>query len=129
MHLGFTLDLWDIDLLDTDLHLLVGHGLIHISQLTFCLPPRRLKDVFKICLQDVISLASFHLPRGLQDVFKTSWERLANTSWRHLEDVLKTSCQAEDVLKTSSRHVLKTFWRSLEDQQMFAGLRLRTLGD
>ena len=37
MHFGFALnswniDLWDIDLLDTDLYLLVGHGLIQISQ-------------------------------------------------------------------------------------------------
>ena len=36
MHLGFVLDLWnidflDIDLLDTDLDSLVGHGLIQIS--------------------------------------------------------------------------------------------------
>ena len=36
MHLGFTLDSWNIDLLDTDLldtdtGSLVGHGLIQIS--------------------------------------------------------------------------------------------------
>ena len=37
MHLGFALDswnidLWDIDLLVVDLDLLVGHGLMQISQ-------------------------------------------------------------------------------------------------
>ena len=47
---------------------------------------------------------------------KTSWRRPANTSWRRLEDVLKTSwktknCYAEAVLKMSWRHVLKTSWR------------------
>ena len=31
MHFGFALDLWNIDLLDTDLDSVVDHGLIQIS--------------------------------------------------------------------------------------------------
>ena len=31
MHFGFTLDSWNIDLLDNDLESLVGHGLIQVS--------------------------------------------------------------------------------------------------
>ena len=31
MHFGFPLDLWNIDLSDTDLDSLAGHGLIQIS--------------------------------------------------------------------------------------------------
>ena len=31
MHFGLALDSWNIDLLDTDLDFLVGHGLIQIS--------------------------------------------------------------------------------------------------
>ena len=59
---------------------------------------------------------------------KTSWRCLANTSWRRLEDVLKTSRKTywtclgrqkivtlkpswRHVLKTSWTHVLKTSWR------------------
>ena len=51
MHFGFALDLWnidlsDIDLLDTDLDLLVGHGLIQISLVNIF--------VLMTCLQDVL---------------------------------------------------------------------------
>ena len=75
------------------------------SQQTFV----ALQDMSWGRLQHVFSIKMFRLPR-----------RLANTSWRRLEDisqdVLKTSwktknCYAEDVLKTSWRHVLKTSWR------------------
>ena len=72
----------------------------------------------------VLKTSSTRLQRNIF----SSWRRLANTSWRRLEDisqnVLKTSwkmknCYAEDflrtswrhVLKTSSRHALKTSWR------------------
>ena len=75
------------------------------------MPPRRLEDVFKICLQDVFKTC-------LQDVFSVIIFRLP----RRLEDVLR------EILKTSSRRLgrrkivtLKTWWRRLEDQQMFAG--------
>ena len=99
MQFGFALDwwnrdLWDIDLLNTDLHLLVGRGLIQIFQWTFCLSSRRLQDVF--------SGTIFRLPRRLQDVFP---RRLSSK---------KKNCSTEDVLKTSSRR--------LEDQEMFAGM-------
>ena len=79
-------------------------------------------------LQDVLKMSSRHalktsLTRLQCNNFllsKTSSRRLANRSWRRLEDilqdVLKTSwktknCYAEDVLKKSSRHVLKVPWR------------------
>ena len=49
--------------------------------------------------------------RHLEDVFKTSWKRLEDAlkrPWRRFEDVLKTSSKRlEDVLKTS--------WKRLED--------------
>ena len=81
-------------------------------------------------LQQVFSVTFFRLPRRLEDVLKTSWRRLANTSWRHLprrlQDVFKTNLQ--DVFKKSWKtkncyagDALKTSSRRLEDQQMFAG--------
>ena len=68
MHFGSTLGSWnidllDIDLLDTNLDSLVGHGSIQIS-------PR--------CLQD---MSSRRLERRKTITLKTCW--------RHLEDVLK----------------------------------------
>ena len=87
------------------------------------------EDVLKTSsrhLQGVFSVRYFCLPRRLEDVLKTSWKRLArrledilgrriaNTSWRRLEDVLEDEkCYAEDVFKTS--------WRRLGKQEMFAG--------
>ena len=70
----------------------------------FCLP-RRLEDLLKTYLQDV-------LQTRLEDVLKTFWE-----------DVLQI--RLEDVLKTSSRglgrwKVLR--WRRLGKQEMFAGI-------
>ena len=83
MHFGFALDSWntdflDIDLLDTDLDSLLGHGLKQISYKYFVC----LQDVFKTCFQGV-----------LED------EKLLR--WRRVEDVFKTCL--EDVFKTSSR--------------------------
>ena len=51
-------------------------------------------------LQDVFSLTIFSLPRGLQDVFKTSLQDIFKTSWK------TENCYGEDVLKTSSRQCL-----------------------
>ena len=60
---------------------------------------RRLQDVFKTS------------SRRLQDVFKTSSRRLANTSWRHLQDVLKTYHQVKLFLLTSLWEVFNMFVR------------------
>ena len=60
-------------------------------------------------LEDVFSVTFFCLPRRLEDIIA---RRLANTSWKRLEDVLMTSW------KTSWRRlesVLKTSLRRLED--------------
>ena len=47
---------------------------------------------------------------------KTSWRHFCKTSWRCLEDVLKTSSKRlDDVLKMSWRLFFKTSWRYLED--------------
>ena len=49
--------------------------------------------------EDVFSVTFFCLPRRLEDIIA---RRLANTSWRRLEDVLEDEkCYAEDVFKTS----------------------------
>ena len=82
-------------------------------------------------LRCVISQQTFFLVktywRSLEDVLKTSWRRLArrledvlgrriaNMSWRRLQDVLEDEkCYAEDAFKTS--------WRRLGKQEMFAGM-------
>ena len=66
------------------------------SQQTFVLVKtywRRLENVFSVTI--------FCLPRRLEDIIA---RRLANTSWRRLEDVLEDEkCYAEDVFKTSCR--------------------------
>ena len=118
MHFGFALDPWnidlrDIDLLDTDLDLLAGHGEIQISPVNILfvsktssrrlqcnnfssskMSSRRLQDV----PQDVFT-------RRFQDVFKTSWE----TKNCYSEDVFKTCLK--DVFKTCLKNVFKTSWR------------------
>ena len=116
MYFGFALDasaieLWDIDLLDTELDLLDTD-----------IPSKHfvcLQDIFKMfwrhvlktyLLQDGFSLTIFRLPRHLQDilwdVFKTSlkrvrrwkivtlkmcWRRIPGMSWRRLQDIFKTN--------------------------------------
>ena len=114
MHFGFSLDwsdidLWNIDLLDTD-----------ISSKHF------------VCLHDILKTSSRY-------VFKTLWRRLqlnnfssSKTSWRRVQDVLEDEklLRLEDVLRTSSRRLwktssrrlgrwkivtLKTCWRRLQD--------------
>ena len=136
MHFEFDLNSWYIDLLDTNLDLLVVHGQIQISPvniLFICKTSSRrlqgflktgLQDVFKTCLQDMssrrpqdaFSVTIFRLPRRLQDVFATLLQGVFKKLWK------TKYCYAEYVLKTSSRHVLKTCSRRLEDQQMFAGM-------
>ena len=112
MHFEFDLNSWYIDLLDTNLDLLVVHGQIQISPV----------NILFICktssrrLQDAFSVTIFRLPRRLQDVFARLLQGVFKKLWK------TKYCYAEYVLKTSSRHVLKTCSRRLEDQQMFAGM-------
>ena len=100
-------------------------------KLKLCLPPRRLEDVFKICLQgvfktssrrlqDAFSVTIFRLPRRLQDVlqdvFKTFSRTLQDVFARRLQDVLEDEKllhwrRVEDVFKTCLEDVLKTPWR------------------
>ena len=85
MHFGFTLDspdidLWDIDLLETDLD----------------------TDIFIkhfVCLQDVLKTSSAEQFIVFRNVLTTFW----NTKHSYTEDVLKTF--SGHVLKTSSRHL------------------------
>ena len=105
MHFGFVLelsniDLWNIDLLDTDI-----------------------ANKYFACLHNVLKTSSRHvLKTSSRHVFKTSWSRLqrnnflsSKTSSRRLwiMPCKMYNYYAEDVLKMS--------WRCLQDQQMFAG--------
>ena len=73
------------------------------------------EDVFKMfsrCLGQDQYIRLVHTSSRLpQDVFKTSSRRLANTSWRHLEDVLKTYHQVKLFLLTSLWEVFNMFVR------------------
>ena len=65
--------------------------------------------------------------RRLEDIFKTSWRRLEDVLrtllqdvlkkfWRRLEEVFKTSWRRlKDVSKTFLQEVLKTSWKRLKD--------------
>ena len=76
---------------------------------------RRFQDIFKTSCHNVFKTFS----RRLQDVFKTSSRRLAktssrrlaNTSGRHLQDVLKTYYQVKLFLLTSLWEVFNLFVR------------------
>ena len=50
---------------------------------------------------------------ALEDVLKSFWRRLANTSWRRLgrRKIVALKMSWRHILKTSGRHVLKTSWR------------------
>ena len=116
MHFGFVLEmsntaLWNIDLLDT--HLDLFHTDI----------PRKYFDIFKACfqdislrhlqdkswrhLEDVFSVTTFCLLRGLQDVLQDVKLLL----WRGVEEIFKACL--EDFLETFSRPTnvcLVVFW-------------------
>ena len=66
-----------------------------------CWPWRRLQNVFRVTI--------FCLPRRLENVLKTSWRRLPNTSWRHL------GRRRIVTLNTSWRRLEDMCWRRLED--------------
>ena len=85
---------------------------------------RRLQDVFKMCLQYVFQkrLQGVFASR-LQDAFKTSSSK-PQMSWRHLQEVLKTSWKTKKMLH----------WRNLQDVfstsspwRMFVGVNSDTL--
>ena len=105
------------------------------SRLLQHMSARRLQDMFSGCLQDVFSATIFCLPRLIQDVlldvFRTSSRCLGRrkivvlkTSWRRLQDTLKTSSRRANVCWVRKRynwcdgsdhqlmHITKTFWRS-----------------
>ena len=87
---------------------------------------RRLQCMSSIRLQDVFSVTVFCLPRGLQDVLKTShktsWRRLRRrkiitlkTCWRRVEDVLEDKKllgwrRVEDAFKICFEDVFKKSW-------------------
>ena len=89
----------------------------------FKMSSRRLQDVLiKTNIFVLVIRLQDALPRRLQNVFKTSWRRLAKTSSRRFEDVFNTSSTRktywrclEDVFARHLEDVLKTFWRCLED--------------
>ena len=63
---------------------------------------KRPQDMSSRRLEDVFSVTIFHLPRRLQDIFKTSWKTktvMLKTCWRRLQDM---------------------FWRYLEDEMCLA---------
>ena len=102
MYFGFALDsskiyLWDTDLLDTDF--LLKKNILFVSKMSWrclCLQDiswKRLKDVFKTCLEDVSKAISKRLAGCLQEVWKTSWKT--------------KSCYTKDALNASSRMSFK----------------------
>ena len=71
-------------------------------------------------LEDVFSIAVFHLPRPFHDVFMTRFpkaisRRLTNTSWKRLEDVF------EDKKMLHCRR-LQNFFNTSSPKRMFARL-------
>ena len=108
MHFGFALelsdtDLWNTDLLDTDLGLLNPEINILISLVSVLFVSIKslggLQYMSSRHLQDVLKTSSRHLARGLQDFFKTS-----------LQDVFKASSRCLGRCKIVA---LKTCWRRL----------------
>ena len=63
--------------------------------------------------EDVFIVTFFCLPRRLEDIIP---RRLANASWRRVEDVLKTSWRyfrkTKSVTLKTSQNVLKTSWKT-----------------
>ena len=110
LHFEFTLDLsdidlWNIDLLDTQLVLL----------------DTEIPDKHFVCLQDVLKTSSRHFFKtSSRHVFKTSSRHVFKTSSRH---VFKTF--SRHVLKTSSRPVFKSPWRRLQRNNFSSSRRLQ----
>ena len=107
MPFGFALhlqniDLWYIDLLDTDLDLLAGQPWLDTD-----IPSKQ--DMSSRHLQVVSSVTIFCLPRHLEVILKTSSRRLQDIFTRQK----KLLCwrRAENVFKTCLEDVLKTSWR------------------
>ena len=118
--LNFLID-WNLDTVNM---------VLLFSQQTFV----GLQDVLKTPSRHALKTYSTRLQRNNFSSSKTSWRRLANTFWRPLEDVLKTSCKTSwrslerrkiITLKTSWRRLEDMSWRRLEDvfktNKMFTG--------
>ena len=80
MHFGlfalasWNIYLWEIDLLDTDLDLLVGHGQIQIFPVNILFVSKMTsRHILKTCLEDVFKTC-------FQDVFETCFEDVLKTS-------------------------------------------------
>ena len=79
------------------------------SEDVFKMSSRRLDQDQYICLGHTFS-------RRLQNVFKTSSRRLAETSSVRLQDVFKTFWRrVQDVFQTSSKHLAKASSRRFQD--------------
>ena len=83
---SWNIDLLDIDLLDTDLVLLVGHGQIQIFPANILFisktSSKGLQDMSSRRLQDVLEDEKLLRWRRVEDVFKTCLEDVLKTSWR-----------------------------------------------
>ena len=74
-------------------------------------------DMFNNLLQ--IEKKSYHHPSKHLLVFKTSWRRLEDMSWRRLQNVFSVTIfrlprHLEDILQIRLEDFLKTSWRHLE---------------
>ena len=83
---------------------------------------RCLEDVFKTCFEDIFNTSSAYQFFVFEDILKTSCKRLQDILW----DVFKTSwktknCYIEDVLKTCTEDVL-------EINKMFTGISVSNHG-
>ena len=83
---------------------------------------KRLQDISKTfwrCLEGNLKTSSNVLPKHLEDIFKTSWKRIAKMSSRHLQDVFKTYHQVKLFLSTRLQDVFEMysirFWDVLEE--------------
>ena len=102
------------------LNLLLMSSLVNNFHLVYMQLPSKHLLVLKTSCQNVFSVTILRPSRRLEDVLRRRLEDVLKTSWRRFQglskNVLKTSwktkkCYAEDVLNTSWRHVLKTSWR------------------
>ena len=78
---------------------------------------RRLQDMFWRCLQYVLSVTIFRLPKRLEDVLQKRLEEVlktsCNTSKRRFKDVLQDVWEDEKLLRW--RRLEDMSWRRLED--------------
>ena len=118
MHFGFALDPWnidlrDIDLLDTDLDLLAGHGEIQISPVNILFVSKTSSRRLQSNNFSSSKMSSRRLQDVPQDVFTRRFQDVLGNEkllpWRRAEDVFKTCLK--DIFKTCLKNVFKTSWR------------------